>query len=79
MISFGPADLEGVTLPHENALVIRTTIVNYNVTRVFVNSRSSVNIIFKDACDQMQIDPSKLRPLSTSLFSFAGHEVRPLG
>ncbi|XP_074576197.1 uncharacterized protein LOC141832624 [Curcuma longa] len=30
-INFGPQDLEGVTVPHNDALVIRATIVNYDV------------------------------------------------
>lgn len=70
--------MERVTLSHEDTLVIKSTIVNYDVIQVFVNLGSSINI-FKDACDQMQIDPPELQLLSTSLFSFTGHEVRPLG
>lgn len=46
IISFGPVDLEGVTIPHEDALVINTTIANYDVARMFVDSGSSVNILF---------------------------------
>lgn len=46
---------------------------------VFVDSGSFVNLLFKEAFDQMQIDPIELCPLSTSLFIFAGHEVQPLG
>lgn len=53
VISFGLEDLVGITKPHVNALVIQTTIANYEVTRVFVNTRSSVKIIFKDTFDQM--------------------------
>lgn len=49
--SFGPADLEGIITPHEDALMIRVTITNYNVARVFVDSGSFVNILFKEALD----------------------------
>ncbi|XP_074591767.1 uncharacterized protein LOC141847612 [Curcuma longa] len=42
-------------------------------------SRSSVNIIFKKAFDQMQIDEADLQPMATSLFGFTGNEVQPLG
>lgn len=53
IISFIPEDLEGVATPHDNALVIRATISNYYVARVFIDSGSSVNIFFKEALDRM--------------------------
>lgn len=49
IISFGPSDLEGITTPHEDVLVIQITITNYNMVRVFVDSRNFINIIFKEA------------------------------
>ncbi|XP_074569634.1 uncharacterized protein LOC141826287 [Curcuma longa] len=74
-----PQDLEGIKVPHDDALVIRATIANYNVARVFVDMGSSVNIIFKKAFDQMQIEESNLQPMATSLFGFIGNEVQSLG
>lgn len=56
IISFGLLDLEGVTIHHDDVLVIQTTIANYNIVRVFVDSRNSVNILFKEAFDWMQVD-----------------------
>lgn len=38
VIKFGPIDLERVTIPHGDVLVIRVTITNYEVARVFVDS-----------------------------------------
>lgn len=61
IISFEPTDLEGVTTPHEEVLVIWATIVNYNMVQVFVDSRSSVNILFKEAFDQIQMNLTKLK------------------
>ncbi|XP_074591721.1 uncharacterized protein LOC141847563 [Curcuma longa] len=78
-ISFGPQDLEGVDTPHDDALVIRATIANYDVARVFVDTGSSVNVLYKEAFDRMQLDEGDLQPLATSLFGFSGHEVQPLG
>ncbi|XP_074565126.1 uncharacterized protein LOC141821664 [Curcuma longa] len=52
---------------------------NYNIARVFVDTDSSVNIIFKAAFAQMQIDVAELQPMATSLFGFTGNEVQPLG
>ncbi|KAL0427277.1 UNVERIFIED_CONTAM: hypothetical protein Slati_2902500 [Sesamum latifolium] len=37
-IQFGPADTQGVHLPHNDALIISATIANYTVQRIFVDS-----------------------------------------
>lgn len=60
VISIGLADLEGVNSPHEDVLVIRVTIANYEVARVLVDSESSVNILFMEAFDLIQIDLAEL-------------------
>lgn len=60
VISFGLVDLEGVITPREDALVIWDTIANYDVAQVFIDSGISVNILFKEVFDQMQIDPAEL-------------------
>ncbi|XP_075521486.1 uncharacterized protein LOC142554701 [Primulina tabacum] len=49
VISFGPEDLRGVSLPHNDALVIQARVANYDVLRVFVDNGGSVNVIFKEA------------------------------
>lgn len=49
IISHGPSNMEAVTTMHDDALVVWATIVNYNVTRVFVDLGSFVNIHFKEA------------------------------
>lgn len=77
VINFGPVDLKGLTTPYEDALVMRAIIANYEVARVFVDSESSVNILFKEAFDHMQIDSAKLHPLSTLLFGFV-HPLRQI-
>lgn len=78
-ISFGPEDLQGIETPHDDALVIQATIANYKVSRIFVKTRSSINVLFREAFNQMQIDLNELRPMNTALFGFVGHEVQPLG
>lgn len=55
MISFGPRDLQDVSLPHNDALVIQAKIANYDVRRVYIDSGSSVNVIFQEALDQMDL------------------------
>lgn len=78
IISFGPTYLKSIATPHDDALVVQATIVDYDVALVFIDSGSSVNILFKEALDGMQVDPVVLCPMSISLFSFARHEVKLL-
>ncbi|XP_073129104.1 uncharacterized protein [Henckelia pumila] len=78
-ITFGPRDLEGVNLPHNDALLIQARIANYDVRRVFVDSGSSVNVLFQDAFEQMDLQGYELSPVKTALYGFAGHTVQPQG
>ncbi|XP_075518298.1 uncharacterized protein LOC142552407 [Primulina tabacum] len=79
VISFGPEDLRGISLPHNDALVIQARVANYDVLRVFVDNESSVNVIFKEALVQMDLHEYPLEVVATALFGFAGHAVYPEG
>ncbi|XP_073307136.1 uncharacterized protein [Primulina huaijiensis] len=79
VISFGPEDLKGVSLPHNDALVIQARVANYDIMRVFVDSGSSVNVNFKEALVQMDLQGYQLESVETTLFGFAGHAVYPEG
>ncbi|XP_073135228.1 uncharacterized protein [Henckelia pumila] len=72
-------DLRGVVAPHNDALVVTVTIANYDVARIFVDSGSSVNVLFKGTLDQMKMEGFELEPISTPLYGFTGHAIRPLG
>ncbi|XP_073129041.1 uncharacterized protein [Henckelia pumila] len=52
-------------------------IANYDVARIFVDSGSSMNVLFK--VDQMKMEGFELEPISTPLYGFTGHAIRPLG
>ncbi|XP_042380161.1 uncharacterized protein LOC121972574 [Zingiber officinale] len=79
VISFGPQDLEGLEMPHDDALIIKAIIANNRVVRVFVDTGSSVNVLFRLAFEEIQINTSELQPVATSLYGFTGNEVRPIG
>ncbi|XP_073049605.1 uncharacterized protein [Primulina eburnea] len=79
VISFGPRDLQGVSLPHNDALVIQAKVANYDIRWVFIDSGSSLNIIFQEVLDQMNLEGYQLQPVETALFGFAGHTVYPRG
>ncbi|XP_073130850.1 uncharacterized protein [Henckelia pumila] len=78
-LSFGPEDLKRVSSNHNYALVIRAMVANYDVARIFVDSGSSVNVLFQEAIDQMDLGQYKMEPVVTSLFGFTGHAIRPVG
>ncbi|XP_073120802.1 uncharacterized protein [Henckelia pumila] len=79
VITFGPRYLEGVNLPHNDALLIQARIANYDVRRVFIDSGSSMNIIFQEEFEQMDLLGYELSPVKTALYGFAGHTVQPQG
>ncbi|XP_075500187.1 uncharacterized protein LOC142538772 [Primulina tabacum] len=79
VISFRPDDLRGVSLPHNDVLVIQARMANYDVLRIFVDNGSSVNVIFKEALVQMDLHEYQLEAVETALFGFAGHAVYPEG
>ncbi|XP_075524495.1 uncharacterized protein LOC142556884 [Primulina tabacum] len=70
-------DREGFNLPHNDALVIQARVANYDIMRVFLDSGSSVNVIFKEAFAQMDLQGYQLEIVETSLFGFAGHALYP--
>ncbi|XP_075475860.1 uncharacterized protein LOC142513968 [Primulina tabacum] len=76
---FGPEDLRGIVAPHNDTLVVTTTVANYDVARIFIDNRSSVNILFKSTLDQMKVEGFEFEPISTRLYGFAGHAIPPLG
>ncbi|XP_075521096.1 uncharacterized protein LOC142554295 [Primulina tabacum] len=78
-ISFGPEDVRGIVAPHNDALVVTTTVANYDVARIFIDNGSSVNILFKSTLDQMKVEGFEFEPISTPLYGFAGHAILPLG
>ncbi|XP_073132805.1 uncharacterized protein [Henckelia pumila] len=79
-LSFGPDDLKGLSdTTHNDALVIRALVTNYDVAWIFVDSESSVNVLFQETINQMDLGEYKVEPVVTSLFGFTGHAIRPTG
>ncbi|XP_073153008.1 uncharacterized protein [Henckelia pumila] len=78
-INFGREDLKDVVVPHNDPLLVTLIIANYDVARIFVDTGSSVNIIFKETLDQMRLEGFELDPITTELYGFTGHALQPLG
>lgn len=79
VLGFGPQDMEGFSMPHNDALMVWVTLANYEMARVFMDVGSSINVIFQDTFEWMQLNVSELQPIAAFLFGFAGHEVRSWG
>ncbi|KAK3019689.1 hypothetical protein RJ639_004164 [Escallonia herrerae] len=71
-LEFDDADLDGVSLPHDDALFITLRIDTFQIKRILVDTGSSVDIIFKDVFNQMGISDDREKPISSSLYSFTG-------
>ncbi|CAA0810051.1 Unknown protein, partial [Striga hermonthica] len=80
VISFKAEDAEGVVLPHNDALVITAEIAGFDVKRVFIDTGSSVDVMFYDCFVQINEELNmELKPVTTALYGFNGGEVMPMG
>lgn len=78
ILGFEPNDLEEFADPHNDTLVIRATVANFDVARVFVDAGSLVNALFWTTKKQMGISIDDLQSITTPLFGFFGHAMQPL-
>ncbi|CAA0840081.1 Unknown protein, partial [Striga hermonthica] len=80
VISFNAEDAEGVVLPHNDALVITAEVAGFDVKRVFIDTGSSVDVMFYDCFVQINRELNMdLKPVTTALYGFNGGEVMPMG
>ena len=54
-------------------------IEGFNTRRILVDNRSSTDIIYLSAFQQLKVDPSGLRPFESRLVSFNRDKVYPKG
>ena len=78
-MSFNEEDARGVKQSHNDPLVITFTIEGFNTKRMLVYNDSSADIIYLPAFQQLNLDPRKLHPFDSPLFSFSGDKVYPKG
>ncbi|KAL0433748.1 UNVERIFIED_CONTAM: hypothetical protein Slati_2709100 [Sesamum latifolium] len=79
LIQFDREESSGPRILGNDALVITVLSANYEIERVFIDSASSVDILFGEAYDQMQLGDVPLEVVDTLLYGFAGEVVHPRG
>ncbi|KAK4397355.1 hypothetical protein Sango_1572100 [Sesamum angolense] len=79
LIQFGQEERRRPRTQDNYALVITALLANYEIERVLIDSGSSVDILFEEAYDQMQLGDVPLEAVDTSLYCFAGEVVHPRG
>ena len=60
-------------------MVISVDIANYRVKKVFIGNDSSVNVLFLDVLQRMELDTVHVQPISTPLAEFGGAKINPIG
>ncbi|XP_022877091.1 uncharacterized protein LOC111395343 [Olea europaea var. sylvestris] len=78
-ITFGTRDLEGISLPHDDALVISAIVANFEVKRILVDNESAANIFSQEAFAKMGISSQQFKAVKTPLQGFGEGVITPQG
>ncbi|XP_024009949.1 uncharacterized protein LOC112085152 [Eutrema salsugineum] len=76
---FTEADTIGLHKPHNDALVVELLLDGVEVSRILVDTGSSVNIIFKEALDQLELASDRIEPFIEPLTGFDGERCMTVG
>ena len=79
VITFSESDLRGVQTPHDDAVVVSSTITKYDVKRILVDNGSSVNVLFYAVFSRMDLSKYRLREVSSPLIGSTGDSVQVEG
>ena len=78
-MSFTDEEAERIHHPHDDAIVITLLIADYTTRRVLVDNRSSADILYYSAFQQMRLGRDLLCLVCSPLIGFGGMKVQPVG
>ncbi|KAG7583672.1 Ribonuclease H-like superfamily [Arabidopsis suecica] len=78
-ISFDNSDSQGLTGPHDDALVITLDVANFEVTRCLIDTGSSVDLIFLSTLQRMGISKADIIGPPAPLVAFTSDTSMSLG
>jgi len=78
-ITFSEDDVNLISYPHTDALVIEANIQGWRIGKILVDTGSSTDIIFSDTFNRMGIDRQLLQPSEFPLMGFRGKRVNAIG
>ncbi|VFQ94934.1 unnamed protein product [Cuscuta campestris] len=78
-ITFTDRDLPAIGEDHNDPLVITMDMGGVDVSRVLVDTGSSVNVLYLDAFEKLKLCRTRLEPLKTPLSGFTGDSVEAEG
>ncbi|XP_068339004.1 uncharacterized protein [Pyrus communis] len=78
-ICFYPEEERGIIYPHNDPLIVKAHIANFDVRRILVDTGASVNIMFAEAFKTLNVAEHLLDQSVSPLISFSGDVVQPLG
>ncbi|KAG7594211.1 hypothetical protein ISN45_Aa01g029780 [Arabidopsis thaliana x Arabidopsis arenosa] len=78
-ISFDNSDTQGLTGPHDDALVITLDVANFEVTRCLIDTGSSVDLIFLSTLQRMGISKADIVGPPAPLVAFTSDTSMSLG
>ena len=74
-IVFSKGNNRSIRQPHDNLLVIMFKVEEFNIHQVFIDNRSSADIVYLPAFQQMKLDKKRIRPFTSPLESFTGDRI----
>ncbi|XP_013601334.1 uncharacterized protein LOC106360233 [Brassica napus] len=78
-ITFSPNDTAGIHIPHNDPLLVVLGIGEYDVTKVLIDTGSSVDLIFRGTLQKMGIDLNDIKASSATLTGFNDSSETILG
>ncbi|KAM2105303.1 hypothetical protein ACFX1R_015818 [Malus domestica] len=78
-ICFYPEEERGIIYPHNDPLIVKAHIANFEVRRILVDTGASINIMFAEAFRALNVAEHLLDRSISPLISFSDDIVQPLG